>query len=36
MTLERKYHVMAITLIVLGIAAGGVSWGLEVRRSGWQ
>ena len=29
MTLERKYHVIAITLIVLGIAAGGASWALS-------
>ena len=29
MTLERKYHVIAISLIVLGIIAGGVSWKLE-------
>ena len=29
MTLERRYHVIAITLIVLGIVAGGVSWVLE-------
>jgi hypothetical protein len=28
-TQERKYHVIAITLIVLGIAAGGVSWKLD-------
>jgi hypothetical protein len=29
MTLERKYHVVAISLIVLGIAGGGVSWVLH-------
>lgn len=29
MTLERKYHVIAISLIVLGLAAGGVSWGVS-------
>jgi hypothetical protein len=26
MTLERRYHVIAISLIVVGIAIGGVSW----------
>jgi len=29
MTLERRYHVIAITLIVLGIAVGAVSWALD-------
>lgn len=29
MTLERKYHVIAISLLVLGVAAGGVSWKLD-------
>lgn len=29
MTPERKLHVIAISLIVLGIAAGGVSWKLS-------
>ncbi len=29
MTRERRYHVIGISLIVLGIAAGGVSWKLE-------
>jgi hypothetical protein len=29
MTLERKYHAIGISLIVLGIVAGGVSWKLE-------
>jgi membrane protein implicated in regulation of membrane protease activity len=28
-TLERKYHVVAISLLVLGIAAGAVSWKLS-------
>jgi hypothetical protein len=28
-TLARKYHVIAITLIVLGIAAGASSWALS-------
>jgi membrane protein implicated in regulation of membrane protease activity len=28
-TLERRYHGIAISLIVLGIAAGGVSWKLS-------
>jgi hypothetical protein len=29
MTLERGYHVVAISLLVLGMAAGGVSWKLH-------
>ncbi len=28
MTLERRYHVIAISLLVVGVAAGGVSWKL--------
>jgi hypothetical protein len=28
-TLERRYHVVAISLLVLGIAVGGVSWALK-------
>ena len=29
MTLERKYHIVAISLLVIAIAAGGVSYALD-------
>ncbi len=29
MTLERKYHIVAISLLVIAIAAGGVSYVLD-------